>query len=122
MRITHPVATWSMRKRVPLLAAPFDLAALKLTGAPVPVVDDVRMTASGTTLTSVSRETEPSFMCQAASSSGRGATLVWVDREGKAESIADHTTALLGPKVVSRRRSDSHVDQEEVIHRSGCTR
>ncbi len=30
-----------------ILAAPFDLARLELTGAPVPVLEDVRMTLNG---------------------------------------------------------------------------
>ncbi len=79
-----------------LLAAPFDLARLELTGAPVPVVDDVRMGSRVIANFSLSRN---GTLVYVPGGRKRGGNLVWVDREGKSEPTTEHTIDVQGPRL-----------------------
>jgi serine/threonine-protein kinase len=82
-----------------MLAAPFDLARLELTGAPVPVVNNVRMSATGVrSHFSLSHNGTLVYVPGDEQQPG-DRTLVWVDRDGKAEPITDLQRAINGPKL-----------------------
>ena len=69
-----------------LLAAPFDLARLEITGPPVTVVEGVAgNSATGSMHFSISREGSLAYVPgEAKAAQG---TLVWVDRQGEAEPL-----------------------------------
>src|SRR5205814_5926694 len=66
-----------------LMAVPFDLQRLELTGTPVPVVEDVAQRVSAGF--SFSGLGSLVYIPQAGGSGGQ--TLVWVDRKGTAQSL-----------------------------------
>ena len=67
-----------------VLAAGFDTGSLSLTGSPVPLVDGVMQSSSGAAHFGVSTS---AFAYLPGTAETR--RLVWVDRQGKAETIAD---------------------------------
>jgi serine/threonine-protein kinase len=76
-----------------ILAAPFDLERLELTGAPIPVVDDVAaahfsLSGNGDLVYVPGGEQDPLDV-----------TLVWVDQKGMEESISDQRRRFVGPKL-----------------------
>ena len=71
-----------------LLAAPFDLDALEVTGAPVPMLDGVQVGLGGLASFSVSAEGSLAYLRGAGGASVAESTLVWVDREGGEEPLA----------------------------------
>jgi Tol biopolymer transport system component len=83
-----------------LLAVRFDLERLEVIGDPVPVVEDVMMASSGAANYAVSREGTLVYVPgQAVAETPR--SLVWVDRNGREESIKAppraYATARLSP-------------------------
>ena len=68
-------------------AVPFDAAALEITGNPVPLVEGVRVKASGAADFSIS---DKGRLVYALGAGGGGAqrSLIWVDREGREELTA----------------------------------
>ncbi len=83
-----------------ILAAPFDLARLELTGAPVPVLEDVRMTLNGDNAHfSFSRTGTLAYVPGGEQHQRDLLTLVWVDRKGKAEPMTDQRRLFTGPRL-----------------------
>ena len=83
-----------------ILAAPFDLARLELTGAPVPVLEDVRMTRHGDNAHfSFSRTGTLAYVPGGEQHQRDLLTLVWVDRKGKAEPMTDQRRLFTGPRL-----------------------
>lgn len=81
-----------------LLAAPFDLAKLAVTGPAVPVLNDVYENAvDGTAQFAVSAN---GFLAYAPGGEVAGARrVVWVDREGKEESLPLPPRSYLHPRI-----------------------
>jgi hypothetical protein len=93
-----------------LLSVPFDLEQLKTTGSPVKILEGV-MTMSGAEF-SLSADGSMAYI------PGAGArpkfTLVWVDREGRAEALPLPPAAYSNPRLSpdSRRLVTTIVGQE----------
>ena len=81
-----------------LLAAPFDLARLEVTGEPLPVVEGVLSNpANGTTEFALSDT--GTLVYVAAPATATSSKLVWVNREGREEPIADIPGWLERPRL-----------------------
>ena len=81
-----------------LLAAPFDLASLAVTGPPVPVLDGVFMNdANGATHFSLAANGSLAYIPGGAVAVGR--QLVWVDRQGKPEPLRVPPHRYLHPRI-----------------------
>ena len=81
-----------------LLAVPFDLTRLQVSGAPIPVVDAVLMNpANGTAEFAVSANS--TLVYRTAPAQPAESTLVWVDRVGNEERIADIPADLIRPRL-----------------------
>ena len=70
-------------------AVPFDVDALEVTGSPVPVLENVRAESSSYAQAVVATDGTLLYLPLASSARGVQRTLVWVDREGREESLAD---------------------------------
>ncbi len=82
-----------------ILAVPFDLERLELTGAPVPVVEEVAITRCGDAHFSLSRNGTLIYVPSGAQQ-WIGRTLVWVDRNGSAQPMTDlQQRYFQGPKL-----------------------
>ncbi len=94
-----------------LLAAPLDLEGQRLSGAPTPVLDDVRMDTAGTGL--VFAEVSPSgtlvYVAGALTPAER--TLVWLDRAGRATPAARERRPYLGVRLSPDNRSAAAIVQ-----------
>ena len=71
-----------------LLVAPFDLDALEVTGAPVPMLDGVQVGPAGLASFSVSAEGSLAYLRGDVGSGAGESTLVWVDRQGGEAPLA----------------------------------
>jgi serine/threonine-protein kinase len=103
-----------------LRAVRFDASRLEVVGDPVPVVDQISMSAAGAPQYSVSRGGDLVYIPGSASAAGAGRTLVWVDRAGREVAVAgamprgyqyprlsrDNTRVAL---TLSDREQDIHV-------------
>jgi len=67
-----------------LMAIPFDLTTLEVSGQPVPVVEGVRTSSPGGVDYDIS---ENGTLTYVSGSTNQERTLVWVDREGRTESV-----------------------------------
>jgi Tol biopolymer transport system component len=81
-----------------ILAAPFDLATLELTGAPVPVVDNARMNPIGNHAHFSFSRNGTLVYVPGGEQRFQERTLVWVDRSGKAEPITNLPWISAGPR------------------------
>ncbi|MCZ6753222.1 MAG: protein kinase, partial [Acidobacteria bacterium] len=70
-----------------LLAVPFDLARLEVTGPPVTVLEGVMLLSDGTTQFSVSRSGSLVYVPGFGAGIRGESTLVWVDRQGEVEPL-----------------------------------
>ena len=82
-----------------LLAVPFDLDSLEVTGAAVPVVDDVWMSPleTGVAQFSISRSGALAYIGESASVPER--SLVWVDRQGRVEPVTEERRGFQAPRL-----------------------
>ncbi|MGH9776860.1 MAG: protein kinase domain-containing protein, partial [Candidatus Acidiferrales bacterium] len=81
-----------------LLAAPFDLAHLEITGAPVPVVEGVTaMRETGSASYALSRNGHLVYAPGGLSAADR--YLVWVDRQGKEQILPAEAKAFDEPRI-----------------------
>jgi serine/threonine-protein kinase len=81
-----------------LLAVPFDVDRLEVTGPPAPVLEGVaRETTSGAVHFALSRDGTLMYVPAGAPSSE--STMVWVDREGRAETIMRTPAQYLSPRL-----------------------
>ncbi len=79
-----------------LLAVPFDLVNLEVTGAPVSMVESIGQ-GTGTLQFGVSGDGSLAYV--PAASVRRPRTLVWVDREGREEPVAVEPRSYLYPRI-----------------------
>ena len=83
-----------------LMAQPFDARALKVTGEPFPVVDDVSAGGGGASNADFSVSDNGVLVCRGGVSSGNS-RLAWLDRTGKTLGTlgapADYTTISISP-------------------------
>jgi serine/threonine-protein kinase len=81
-----------------LMAVPFDLAALEVTGDSVPVVQGVRQTRNSYVDYAIS---DNGTLVYSPSTSGGGLnrTLVWVDRKGQEEPLAAEPQSYQSPRI-----------------------
>ena len=83
-----------------LLAVPFDLGRLEVTGAPVPVVEGVKRTYAYTTgVTQFSFSGNGSLVYVPLGEQEVERTLVWVDRKGAIEALAAPPRAYENPRL-----------------------
>ena len=80
-----------------LLAAPFDLGRLEVTGASVPVLEGLRTNASGGAHFSVSGTGALAYIPGGALEADRG--LVFVDRKGNVEPVSDERRDFMFPRI-----------------------
>jgi len=81
-----------------LLAVPFDLAKLEVTGSPVPVVDGVLTNpVNGTAEFAVSRTGTIAYVARPATPVS--SALVWVDRNGREERIGEIQSTVERPRL-----------------------
>ncbi len=81
-----------------LLAAPFDVQRLRLTGTPVPVLEGVfQSLGTGTVHFSLSDDGTLAYV--PGSAVGAGRVPVWVDRQGREETLALPSRAYLHPRI-----------------------
>jgi serine/threonine-protein kinase len=81
-----------------LLAVPFDADRLEVTGPPAPLLEGVaRETTSGAVHFAVSRD--GTLMYVPAGAPSPESTMVWVDREGRAETIMRTPAQYLAPRL-----------------------
>ena len=82
-----------------LLAVPFDLDRLEVTGPAVPVLDDVWMYSLGTGVAqfSISRSGALVYIAESASVPER--SLVWVDRQGRVEPVTEERREFWEPRL-----------------------
>ena len=81
-----------------LMAVPFDLAALEVTGDSVPVVQEARQTTSGSIDYAISNNGTLVYV-PSTSTGGLDRTLVWVDREGQEEPLAAEPQGYESPRI-----------------------
>jgi serine/threonine-protein kinase len=79
-----------------LLAAPFDVARLQVTGSPTRVIDDVPQTGVGTPLADVSGTGTLVYAPTTATS-----RLVWVSRQGAEQPMIDTLRSYANPRLAS---------------------
>jgi serine/threonine-protein kinase len=79
-----------------LMAVPFDLAALEVTGDSVPVVQGVRQISGGSVDYAIS---DNGTLIYVPSTGGLDRTLVWVDREGQEEPLAAEPQGYEYPRI-----------------------
>jgi len=79
-----------------LMAVPFDLATLEVTGDSVPVVQGVRQTTTGFVDYSIS---DNGTLVYVPSTGGLDGTLVWVDRQGLATPLIEDRQAYRRPRL-----------------------
>ena len=106
-------------------AVPFDAASLEVTGSPVPLIDGVRVKASGAADFSLSDDGRLVFVTGAG---GVRRSLVWVDRQGQEEPIGAPPGAYLYPRLSpdgTRLLVDSRDDNDDIwlwdLTRGGLT-
>ena len=80
-----------------LLAAPFDLRRLEVTGASVPVLEGLRTNASGGAHFSASGTGSLAYVPGGALEADRG--LVFVDRKGSVEPVSDERRDYMFPRL-----------------------
>ncbi len=83
-----------------LLAVPFDLDRLEVTGAAVPILGDVSMNTiawRGVAQFSISRSGALAYIAGSASVPER--SLVWVDRQGRVEPVTEERRGFLSPRL-----------------------
>ncbi|MHC4518018.1 MAG: protein kinase domain-containing protein, partial [Planctomycetota bacterium] len=86
-----------------LMAAPFDVERLKITGPSVPLIDDVGFDPAGyTPQIAVSREGTMAYVLE---SEFRKRELVWVNRQGASESIGTPADFYKNPRLSPDGRS-----------------
>jgi len=81
-----------------LMAVPFDLAALEVTGDSVPVVQGVRQTPNSYVDYAISNNGTLIYV-PSTSTGGLDRTLVWVDREGQEEPLPTEPQDYIGPRI-----------------------
>ena len=81
-----------------LMAAPFDLATLEVTGDSIPILEEVRQTSPGFVDYSFSSNGTLVYVPGGASD-GVAFSLVWVDREGTVEPLASPPHQSRGPRL-----------------------
>ncbi len=79
-----------------LMAVPFDLASLEVTGDPVPVLEGVRQNNPGVVDYSVSQEGTLVYVLGGGRQEGN---LVWVDREGTEQLVTQETRSYTVPRL-----------------------
>src|SRR5258707_6375694 len=85
-------------RRGKLLAVPFDLARLEVTGAPVDVITGVQTSSdTGAADFALSRRGDLAYV--PGSAAGGHRSLVWVDRSGKAQPLPLQTASYLYPRL-----------------------
>ena len=83
-----------------LLAVPFDLAARRVTGGPVPVVQDLAsVSAFGAAQFSVAGNGSLVYLPVGANPEAARRTLVWVDRQGRETPLAAAPRGYVYPRV-----------------------
>ena len=82
-----------------LMAVPFDLASLEVTGDPVPVLQGVRTTVPGYVDYAVSENGTLVYVPGEVNSPGANYAIVWVDRKGTETSVIQEKGAYRGPKI-----------------------
>ena len=83
-----------------LRAVAFDLAALQVRGDPMPVLENVDMTATGGASFAVAQNGSLVYLQGGAEASTEfERTLVWVNRDGREESIAAPPRAYMYPRI-----------------------
>ncbi len=83
-----------------LLAGPFDLERLTVTGGPVPLVDGVaRSTANATGAAHASFSDSGSLVYVPGGGALASRRLVWVDRDGREEALAAEPRAYTYPRI-----------------------
>jgi Tol biopolymer transport system component len=95
-----------------ILAAPFDLSRLELTGAAVPVLEDVRMDRNATGRVYVDIAASGSLVYVNGYPRLGARTLVWVDRHGRAEPVTPEKRAFLVARLSPDGQSVATVIQE----------
>jgi serine/threonine-protein kinase len=80
-----------------LMAAPFDLKRLAVTGPPVPIIEGVQESISGIGQYSVSRQGSAAYIPGVPEGSRR--TLAWVDRSGAAQPLPAAPQPYLHPRL-----------------------
>ena len=95
----HLVYTqFSTRSAVPLMAVPFDIQRLTVTGAPVPVIEGVRHSASiAASQYSISATGSLVYVPGGAQAAPR--RLVWVDRQGREQALPAPARAYVAPRL-----------------------
>ena len=78
-----------------LMAVPFDLARLEVTGEPVPIVEGVRHTATGFVDYAVSQE---GTLVYVPGQAGAEHSLVWMDREGRETPVTEEKREFGTPR------------------------
>ena len=87
-----------------LLAVPFDLAELRVTGTPVPVLDGVSMfPAAGIADFSLTRD--GTLLYAPGDVWGESDRLVWVDHQGRSQPLLDTPGTYMQPRLSAGRRS-----------------
>jgi len=81
-----------------LMAVPFDLAALDVTGDSVPVVQGVSQSTNGSVDYAIS-DNGTLIYVPSTSTGGLDSTLVWVDREGQEEPLAAEPQGYESPRI-----------------------
>ncbi len=82
-----------------LLAVPFDLARLEVTGGPVPVVEGVRGVINATGAAHASFSDSGALVYVSGVGAQVSRTLVWVDRDGREEALAAEPRAYVYPRI-----------------------
>jgi serine/threonine-protein kinase len=81
-----------------LLAVPFDLKRLEVTGPPLPIVEGVAMTAI-TGAAEFGASADGSLAYVPGAEMGTERTLAWVDRKGAAQPLPAHPGGYWGPRL-----------------------
>jgi len=79
-----------------LMAVPFDLARLEITGNPVPILEGVRHDSQGPIDYALSDEGTLAYVSGQTTSVRR---LVWVDRQGTASLVTEEKRNYTGPRI-----------------------
>ena len=82
-----------------LLAVPFDLGGRRVTGGPVPLVEDVHFAPTQTGAAHFSVADNGSLVYVPALGITGSRTLVWVDREGREEPLAAPPRRYVFPRI-----------------------